>query len=96
MKVIQYLSITSNSPFRFKGTALQKFVDLLKIVFRTSSEKTAHIDQLKQCFKVSLLICALFNKPISTSVYIALTVGMSNIVLTVQCGCVTYIGTKVK
>jgi len=58
-KVIQYLSVTSNSPFRFKGAALQKFVDLLKIVFRTSSEKTAHIERLKQCFKVSLLICAL-------------------------------------
>ena len=79
MKVIQYLSVTSSSPFRFKGAALQKFVDLLKIVFRTSTENTAHIDQLKQCFKVSLFIFLCFNDPVSASGYIALNSAMNNI-----------------
>jgi hypothetical protein len=79
MKIIQYLSVTGNSPFRFKGAALQKFVDLLKIVFRTSTEKTAHVDQLKQCFRVSLYIYTLFDNPVSAPAYIALNAGMNNI-----------------
>lgn len=53
VKIVQYLSVTGNSPFRYKGAAIQKFVELLKIVFRASNERTVHIDQLKRCFKVS-------------------------------------------
>ncbi|KDR13998.1 Regulator of telomere elongation helicase 1-like protein [Zootermopsis nevadensis] len=52
MKIIQYLSVTGNSPFRFKGAAIQKIVDLLKIVFRSHNDRSVHIDQLKHCFKV--------------------------------------------
>jgi soluble P-type ATPase len=53
VKIVQYLSVTGSSPFHYKGAAIQKFVDLLKIVFRASNERTGHIDQLKRCFKVS-------------------------------------------
>jgi hypothetical protein len=53
MKIVQYCVVTSNSPFHFKGAAIQKIVDLVKIVFRMSSDRTVHIDQLKHCFKVS-------------------------------------------
>jgi hypothetical protein len=56
MKIVQYLSVTGKSPFHFKGAAIQKIVDLLKIVFRTSSDRTVHIDQLKRCFKVSCVL----------------------------------------
>ncbi|XP_033607674.1 regulator of telomere elongation helicase 1 homolog isoform X3 [Cryptotermes secundus] len=52
VKIVQYLSVTGNSPFRYKGAAIQKFVELLKIVFRASNERTVHIGQLKRCFKV--------------------------------------------
>jgi hypothetical protein len=55
VKIVQYLSVTGNSPFHYKGAAIQKFVDLLKIVFRASNERTGHIDQLKRCFKVSCM-----------------------------------------
>jgi hypothetical protein len=52
VKIVQYLSVTGKSPFSFKGAAIQKIVDLLKIVFRTSSDRTLYVDQLKRCFKV--------------------------------------------
>jgi hypothetical protein len=55
MKIVQYLSVTGTSPFRYKGAAIQKFVELLKIVFRGSNERTDHINQLKRCFKVSCM-----------------------------------------
>jgi hypothetical protein len=55
VKIVQYLSVTGNSPFHYKGAAIQKFVELLKIVFRASNERTVHVDQLKRCFKVSCM-----------------------------------------
>jgi hypothetical protein len=55
VKIVQYLSVTGNSPFHYKGAAIQKFVELLKIVFRSSNERTVHMDQLKRCFKVSCM-----------------------------------------
>jgi hypothetical protein len=55
VKIVQYLSVTSNSPFHYKGAAIQNFVELLKIVFRASNERTVHVDQLRRCFKVSCM-----------------------------------------
>jgi hypothetical protein len=53
VKIVQYLSVAGSSPFRYKGAAIQKVVELLKVVFRASSERTDYVDRLKRCFKVS-------------------------------------------
>ncbi|XP_067000771.2 regulator of telomere elongation helicase 1 homolog [Anabrus simplex] len=55
-KIIQYLSTTSESPFQRKGTALQKFNDLLSVVFRHDSEGMQYLSKLKQNYKVHISV----------------------------------------
>lgn len=50
-KIILYLSTVSTSPFSRKGNALQKFCDLLRVVFAGSNVQT-YRDRIKQCYKV--------------------------------------------
>ncbi|XP_076181321.1 regulator of telomere elongation helicase 1 isoform X2 [Ptiloglossa arizonensis] len=50
-KIVLYLTTTSTSPFTRKGNALQKFSDLLRIVFN-SSNSLYYREKVKQCYKV--------------------------------------------
>ncbi|XP_076624502.1 regulator of telomere elongation helicase 1 isoform X2 [Colletes latitarsis] len=50
-KIVFYLTTTSASPFTRKGNALQKFSDLLRIVF-SSGNSLHYREKVKQCYKV--------------------------------------------
>ncbi|XP_054004616.1 regulator of telomere elongation helicase 1 homolog [Hylaeus anthracinus] len=50
-KIILYLTTTSTSPFARKGNALQKFSDLLRVVFSNASS-LYYREKIKQCYKV--------------------------------------------
>lgn len=52
--LIQYLSTASASPFQRKGVGLQKFVDLLNVVF--SGTTYAYKERVKLCYKVHIHI----------------------------------------
>ncbi|KAJ8675354.1 hypothetical protein QAD02_011140 [Eretmocerus hayati] len=50
-KIILYLTTVSTSPFNKKGNALQKFSDLLKVVF-SGSNSVSYKERVKKCYKV--------------------------------------------
>lgn len=52
--LIQYLSNASGSPFQRKGVGLQKFVDLLNVVFCGTTH--AYKERVKLCYKVHIQI----------------------------------------
>ncbi|KAG7204915.1 hypothetical protein KM043_005307 [Ampulex compressa] len=51
-KIVLYLTTSSTSPFTRKGNALQKFSDLLRIVFSCSNNMINHREKIKQCYKI--------------------------------------------
>ncbi|XP_012273616.1 regulator of telomere elongation helicase 1 homolog isoform X2 [Orussus abietinus] len=51
-KIIVYLSATGTSPFSRRGTGLQKFSDLLRIVFNSGKGALKHREDVKRCYKV--------------------------------------------
>ena len=52
-KIILYLTTTSTSPFSRKGNALQKFSDLLRVVF-AGSTNNKYRERIKKCYKVHI------------------------------------------
>ncbi|CAG2057218.1 unnamed protein product, partial [Timema podura] len=52
-KIILYLSTTNTSPYQRNGSGLQKFSDLLKIVFNSNNHCSKYIENVKRCYKVS-------------------------------------------
>lgn len=55
-KVIQYLTVTSASPYQRKGNGLQKFADLVKIVFSKTNFTAEHLERVKKSYKVHVKI----------------------------------------
>ncbi|KAK7078302.1 Regulator of telomere elongation helicase 1 [Halocaridina rubra] len=53
-KLVQYLTTNSASPFQRKGAGLQKFSDLIKIVFSKDNISISHMEFVKQCYKVHI------------------------------------------
>ncbi|XP_068207931.1 regulator of telomere elongation helicase 1 homolog [Palaemon carinicauda] len=51
-RLILYLTTNSASPFQRKGAGLQKFSDLIKIVFSRDKFSLQHMEFVKQCYKV--------------------------------------------
>ncbi|GLH00003.1 Regulator of telomere elongation helicase 1 homolog [Gryllus bimaculatus] len=51
-KIVTYLSTTGSSPFQRKGSALQKFTDLMSLVFRYEQDCPSYTEQLKISYKV--------------------------------------------
>nr|CAD7606766.1 unnamed protein product [Timema genevievae] len=51
-KIILYLSTTNTSPYQRNGSGLQKFSDLLKIVFNSNNHCSKYIENVKRCYKV--------------------------------------------
>ncbi|XP_045625428.2 regulator of telomere elongation helicase 1 homolog [Procambarus clarkii] len=62
-KLIQYLTTTSASPFQRKGAGLQKFSDLIKIVFSKDKFSLQHMEFVKQCYKVHINTEEVKKKP---------------------------------
>ncbi|XP_071521047.1 regulator of telomere elongation helicase 1 homolog [Panulirus ornatus] len=62
-KLIQYLTMNSASPFQRKGAGLQKFSDLIKIVFSKDTISLQHMEFVKQCYKVHINIEEAKKKP---------------------------------
>lgn len=62
-KLIQYLTTNSASPFQRKGAGLQKFSDLIKIVFSKDAFTLQHMEFVKQCYKVHVNIEEPKKKP---------------------------------
>nr|XP_053647148.1 LOW QUALITY PROTEIN: regulator of telomere elongation helicase 1 homolog [Cherax quadricarinatus] len=60
---IQYLTTNSASPFQRKGAGLQKFSDLIKIVFSKDAFTLQHMEFVKQCYKVHVNIEEPKKKP---------------------------------
>ena len=50
---VQFLTSNSNSPFQRKGAGLQKFSDLVKIVFSKDNFTLQHMEAIKKSYKVS-------------------------------------------
>ena len=50
---VLYLANNSNSPFQRKGAGLQKFSDLIKIVFSKDNLTIQHMEAIKKSYKVS-------------------------------------------
>lgn len=55
-KVIQYLTVTSTSPYQRKGNGLQKFADLVKIVFSKTNFTAEHMERVRKSYKVHVKI----------------------------------------
>lgn len=55
-KVIQYLTVSSTSPYQRKGNGLQKFADLVKIVFSKSHFTVKHMERVKKSYKVHIKV----------------------------------------
>ncbi|XP_012267857.2 regulator of telomere elongation helicase 1 homolog isoform X2 [Athalia rosae] len=55
-KIILYLTTTSTSPFTRKGNALQKFNDLLRVVFSGGQASPHHRERVKHCYKVHIML----------------------------------------
>lgn len=51
-KLVQYLTTNSASPFQRKGAGLQKFSELIKVVFSKDNFSLQHMEYVKQCYKV--------------------------------------------
>lgn len=54
-KIILYLTTVSTSPFGKRGNALQKFCDLLRVVFAGSGIHR-YRERIKQCYKVYIQV----------------------------------------
>nr|XP_031839039.1 regulator of telomere elongation helicase 1 homolog isoform X1 [Nomia melanderi] len=54
-KIVLYLTTTSTSPFARKGNALQKFSDLLRVVFNNGNS-IRYREKIKQCYKVYIQV----------------------------------------
>lgn len=54
-KIILYLTTVSTSAFSRKGNALQKFCDLLRVVF-AGSNSDKYRERIKKCYKVYIQI----------------------------------------
>ncbi|XP_015515534.2 regulator of telomere elongation helicase 1 homolog isoform X1 [Neodiprion lecontei] len=54
-KIVLYLSTTSTSPFSRKGNGLQKFNDLLRVVFSGGQASPLYRDRVKRCYKVHVM-----------------------------------------
>lgn len=54
--VIQYLTVSSTSPYQRKGNGLQKFADLVKIVFSKTNFNTEHMERVKKSYKVHIKV----------------------------------------
>jgi regulator of telomere elongation helicase 1 len=55
-RVIQFLTVASTSPYQRKGTGLQKFSDLVKIVFSKSHFTADHMERVKRSYKVHIKV----------------------------------------
>lgn len=55
-RVIQYLTVSSTSPYQRKGNGLQKFSDLVKIVFSKTNFNAEHMERVKKSYKVHVKI----------------------------------------
>ena len=55
-RVIQYLTVSSTSPYQRKGNGLQKFADLVKIVFSKSHFTLEHLERVKKSYKVHIKV----------------------------------------
>lgn len=55
-RVIQYLTVSSTSPYQRKGNGLQKFADLVKIVFSKTNFTAEHMDRVKRSYKVHVKV----------------------------------------
>jgi regulator of telomere elongation helicase 1 len=55
-KVIQFLTVASTSPYQRKGNGLQKFADLVKIVFSKSHFTADHMERVKKSYKVHIKV----------------------------------------
>ncbi|XP_014606686.1 PREDICTED: regulator of telomere elongation helicase 1 homolog [Polistes canadensis] len=50
-KIVSYLVTTNTSPFARKGNALQKFINVLRVLF-SSGNSLQHREKIEQCYKV--------------------------------------------
>lgn len=55
-KIIQYLTVSSTSPYQRKGNGLQKFADLVKIVFSKTHFTVEHMERVKKSYKVHIKV----------------------------------------
>lgn len=55
-RVIQYLTVSSTSPYQRKGNGLQKFADLVKIVFSKTNFSVEHMERVKKSYKVHIKV----------------------------------------
>lgn len=55
-RVIQYLTVSSTSPYQRKGNGLQKFSDLVKIVFSKTNFSVEHMQRVKKSYKVHIKV----------------------------------------
>lgn len=55
-RVIQYLTVSSTSPYQRKGNGLQKFADLVKIVFSKTNFTVEHMERVKKSYKVHIKV----------------------------------------
>ncbi|XP_063237440.1 regulator of telomere elongation helicase 1 homolog isoform X1 [Bacillus rossius redtenbacheri] len=55
-KAIKYLTTTNPSPYQRKGVGLQKFQDLMKVVFCVGAPSQAYLSKLKKCYKVHVTL----------------------------------------
>ena len=55
-RVIQYLTVSSTSPYQRRGNGLQKFADLVKIVFSKTNFTAEHMERVKKSYKVHIKV----------------------------------------
>lgn len=55
-RVVQFLTVSSTSPFQRKGSGLQKFADLVKIVFSKTNFTIEHMERVKRSYKVHIKV----------------------------------------
>lgn len=71
-RVIQYLTVSSTSAYQRRGNGLQKFADLLKIVFSKTHFTEEHMERVKKSYKVCYFhlivsfLCHIFFQPIAS------------------------------
>lgn len=53
-RVISYLTNTATSVFSRRGNGLQKFADLIKVVFSRDNFNTTYMERVKKCYKVHI------------------------------------------
>ncbi|KAF2365632.1 DEAD2 [Trinorchestia longiramus] len=55
-KLVMYLTNNGSSPFQRKGAGLQKFADLIKIVFSKDTFSLAHMEAIKNSYRVHVAL----------------------------------------